>query len=240
MVNSFFSALLDGLFPQYCSLCGLQSRQPRALCAPCKAEMAANSAACLHCGLPLPEPAAGSACGRCLVQPPVFSRVEAPWLYDEYMAFLIRRWKFHREQQLTPLLAQLWLERAGTAPAVDLVVPVPLHWRRRLQRGYNQAELLARELLRRQPRLSRGGLARGLLVRSRATPEQSGLPAGQRERNLLHAFTARGRCDNLRIALVDDVLTTGATASEAAATLLAAGAREVHIWCLARTPAPDH
>ena len=240
MVNSFLDALLEGLFPHYCSLCGLRSHQPWALCAPCKAEMTANPGACSRCGLPLPKSAAGGPCGRCLERPPPFDRVEAPWLYDEYLAFLIHRWKFHREQRLTPLLARLWLERTWAAPVADLVVPVPLHWRRRWQRGYNQAELLARELLRSQPGLSRGGLARGLLVRSRATPEQSALRAGQRAHNLRHAFTARGRCDNLRIALVDDVLTTGATASEAAATLLAAGAREVHIWCLARTPAPDH
>lgn len=240
MVNSF----LEGIFPNYCVLCGLRSHQPWPLCAPCKAEMTSNRTPCHRCGLPLPgvsmNERGATLCGLCLRKAPPFLHAEAPWIYDEYVAFLIHRWKFHREERLTALLAQLWLEQSGQVTAVDLLVPVPLHWRRRWRRGYNQAELLARELLHRQPRLAGEGLADRLLHRSRATPGQAGLHAPQRARNLQGAFTVKGRCDNLRIALVDDVLTTGATASEASSALLAAGAREVHIWCLARTPAPDH
>ena len=238
MVNSYLGALMEGLLPGYCALCGLRSHQPLPLCEPCKRELAINDPACRRCGLPLAADA--RLCGQCLRHPPVFSRVEAPWLYGEYMAYLIHRWKFHRQQHLTPLLARLWLERSAAGNTVDLVVPVPLHWRRRWQRGYNQAELLARELLRCTPGLADGGLSHRLLRRNRATPGQSGLDARQRSRNLRGAFTVRERCDNLRIALVDDVLTTGATASEASSALLEAGAREVHLWCLARTPAPDH
>jgi ComF family protein len=238
MVNSFSGTILECLFPNYCALCNLRSHQPWPLCQSCKAEMTINHTACRHCGLPLPARGENPVCGQCLRQAPPYHGTAAPWLYDEYMAYLIHRWKFHRAQHLTPLLAQLWLEQSAAVPEVDLLVPVPLHWRRRWQRGYNQAELLARELLHRQPRLATAGLADRLLQRTRATPGQSSLHARQRARNLRGAFTVKDRCDNLRIALVDDVLTTGATASEAATTLLAGGAREVHIWCLARTPAP--
>lgn len=202
--------------------------------------MTANRTSCRRCALPLPPHTAALLCGRCLSNPPPFGKAEAPWLYDEYMAFLIQRWKFHREQRLTSLMAELWLDQSAPVAEVDLIVPVPLHWRRRWQRGYNQAELLARELLVRRPQLAADGMASSLLRRNRATPGQSGLDARQRARNLRGAFTVKGRCDNLRIALVDDVLTTGATASEATTALLGAGAREVSIWCLARTPAPDH
>ncbi len=240
MVNSFASVLLEGLLPNACTLCGLRAHEPVPLCLPCKAEMTLNSKPCGRCGLSLPASAQAGPCGACIAKPPVFRAAVTPWLYDEYLAYLIRQWKFHRRQHLTGLLAQLWLERCPNPPEIDLLVPVPLHWRRRWQRGYNQAELLARELLRRRPGLAGAGLDPGLLRRGRATPEQSGLDARQRASNLRGAFTVRGRCDNLRIALVDDVLTTGATSAEAASALLTAGADEVHIWCLARTPSPEH
>jgi ComF family protein len=240
MVNSFRDTILENLFPNYCALCGLRSYRPWPLCRPCNAEMTPNHTSCSRCGLPLFHRVGVTLCGRCLKHAPPFIRAETPWLYDEYMAFLIHRWKFHRDERLTSLLAQLWLEHSQQVHEVDVLVPVPLHWRRRWQRGYNQAELLARELLHRQPGLATAGLADKLLRRTRATPGQSGLHAAQRARNLHGAFTVKGRCDNLRIALVDDVLTTGATVSEAASTMLAAGAREVHVWCLARTPAPDY
>ena len=240
MVNSARSlgnALLDGLLPQYCILCGQLSGQPLPLCLPCRAELTPNTQACAQCALPLTT-SGGSICGGCLVRPPAYRRARAPWLYTEYMAHLVRRWKFHRGGHLTPLLADLWLADAPDAMAADLLVPVPLHWWREWRRGYNQAELLARALHRRRPSLASQGLATRLLRRNRATAAQSGMDARARSRNLRGAFTVRGCCDSLRIALVDDVLTTGATAEAAARALLQAGAVSVDIWCLARTPAP--
>lgn len=230
------SALLDGLLPQHCVLCDLPSGQPLPLCAPCRSEFPANASSCSRCALPLPAP---GTCGQCLRSPPAFRRVHAPWLYGEYMAHLVTRWKFHRDDYLTPLLADLWLAGAAGATPVDLVVPVPLHWWREWRRGYNQAELLAGAVLRRSPALSRRGLDRRLLRRNRPTAPQSGMDARARRRNLRGAFTVARPCDSLRIALVDDVLTTGATAAAASRALLEAGAESVDLWCLARTPAPD-
>ncbi|PLW70791.1 ComF family protein [Pseudohalioglobus lutimaris] len=159
----------------------------------------------------------------------------APWLYGEYLAYLLRCWKFEGEQRLTPLLAGLWRQQVPTPPEVDAIVPVPLHWLRQWRRGYNQAELLARALQQYWPGLV---VDTGLLLRNRPTRAQSGMNALQRSRNLSEAFTARNRCANLRVAVVDDVLTTGATAGEVARTLKNAGASHVEIWCLARTPSP--
>ncbi len=118
-------------------------------------------------------------------------------------------------------------------------MPVPLHWRRQWQRGFNQAELLARELWARNGSIRRAQVDASLLQRNRPTAPQSGMDAVERAGNLRGAFTARGACDNLRVALVDDVLTTGATATAAAWALREAGATSVELWCLARTPAPD-
>lgn len=235
MVNS----LLEGLFPQHCCLCGLPSPGERPLCAPCAAELAPNRHACARCALPLP---AGEGvprlCGHCLQRPPAFQRVVAPWLYSDHLGHLIHLWKYRGETRLTGLLAQLWLEGPADPGEVDLLVPVPLHWRKQWRRGFNQSELLARRLLRLRPGLAAGGVATRLARRSRATRPQSGMDAEQRRRNLRGAFTSHSGCASLRLAVVDDVLTTGTTADTLAQVLLAAGASRVEIWCLARTPAP--
>lgn len=240
-VNSVGRRLLGALLPQHCALCGLQSGSDLPLCRPCAAELPRNDRACERCALPLPPPlplprsGGPRLCGACMAHPPPFERVRAPWLYGEYLAYLIHRWKYAGDLTLTPLLAELWLGAVPEPPALDALVPVPLHWWRQWRRGYNQSALLAAYLGR------RGGqpVATHLVRRTRATAPQSGSAAAARARNLRGAFTAPGPCDNLRLAVIDDVFTTGATAAEVARTLKSAGAAEVEVWCLARTPKPD-
>lgn len=240
MVNRIGVALLDGLFPNYCVLCGLRSHRTVPLCIDCQAELRPNSHCCRRCAIPLApnQGSAGPLCGSCLQAPPPFQRVIAPWLYDEHLAYLIQRWKYQGERRLTPLLASLWLQHAAQPTPVDAMIPVPLHWRRQWQRGFNQAELLGRQLRSSCPALKACALQHRAVRRHRATAAQSGMNARQRTGNLKGAFTAHQPCDNLRIAIVDDVLTTGATAAELARVLRAAGASHIEIWCLARTPAP--
>lgn len=241
MVNNFASRLLDALFPHNCALCGLRSHRTVPLCLPCEQEMPLNQECCARCAIPLPA-AAGSAttrvCGGCLQTPPPFDRVIAPWLYGEYFAHLIHQWKYRRDTRMTGLLIALWLQRAQCHAAIDVLVPVPLHWRRRWWRGFNQSEIMCRELLATSPHLGNCTLAPHMVKRQRATASQLGMTARQRARNLEGVFTVHGRCDNLRIAIVDDVLTTGATAAAIASALAAAGAPYIEVWCLARTPAP--
>lgn len=238
MVNKFWSQLLDDLLPQDCLLCGGPSRRSVALCAPCEAELPHNTRPCRQCALPLPpEPGTQATfCGHCLANPPAFDRALAPFVYDEQLALLIHRWKYHPEPRLGHLAAHLWLRAMPEPPPVDLVIPVPLHWRKLLRRGFNQAQDLCRLLRAGHP--TPPPTAPRLLARRRATAVQAGLDARSRRHNLRGAFTLQGQCDNLRVAVVDDVMTTGATAQELARCLKAGGAREVHLWCLARVPAP--
>jgi ComF family protein len=212
------------------------------LCRGCQGDLQANTTSCARCALPLSgqhQQGSDRVCGHCLLRPPSFDRVLAPWLYEELLAHLIHRWKFGGEHHLSALLASLWLAANPSPAPLDLLVPVPLHWRRRWQRGYNQAALLGNELKRRCPALDGTAIADNLLTRKRATAAQSGMSALERWRNLQGAFTVRHPCDNLRVAVVDDVLTTGATAAAAASALRGAGAERVEIWCLARTPAEN-
>jgi ComF family protein len=242
MVNrsrNALQALLDGLFPSYCELCDLATTGALPLCEDCRGELPLNRPACPRCALPVPASVLpGTLCGQCLAAAPPFTHTLAPYLYEEYLAFLVARWKYQRQPQLSALLADLWLAVAAPATDIDLLVPVPLHWRRAWRRGYNQAALLCDELLQRRPALSARGADLHRLRRTRATPPQQRLDAAARRGNLRGAFTATRPCDSLNIALVDDVLTTGATAGAAARSLLAAGARRVDLWCLARTPSP--
>jgi ComF family protein len=235
VVDSF----LKGLFPLHCVLCGLRSHRELPLCEVCEAELTPNRTCCQRCALPLPP--AGPAprlCGICQQQAPRFDRVVAPWLYSDHLAHLIHRWKYQGDIRLTRLLAHLWLQEAKYVGSVDLLIPVPLHWRKHWRRGFNQSELLASRLYRDRPELCTGGLDLSLVRRTRATPAQSGMDARQRHRNLRGAFTTHRSCASLRVALVDDVLTTGATADALAGALRAAGVSRIEVWCLARTPSP--
>lgn len=232
-------ALLDGLFPVTCALCTQVVERTWPLCRYCERALVSNRAACACCALPLRETAGShSLCIACQEASFDFDRVVAPFVYDAALAQLIGRWKYAGHHRLSPLLGELWLSHACPGPLPDILVPVPLHWRRLLRRGFNQAELLARYLAQRHPQLQEQQLKPRLLQRRRPAKAQAGLGASGRGDNASGAFTLTGTCDNLHVALVDDVCTTGATADAASRVLRDGGARAVDVWCLARTPTP--
>jgi ComF family protein len=154
---------------------------------------------------------------------------------------LITRFKFHRGLDLAPALAALLADsvRRAAAPLPSLVVPVPLGPQRLRERGYNQAW----ELTRRIARALRCPADARLLLRTVDTPHQLSLAREERARNVQGSFAIDARqahrLQGIDVALVDDVMTTGATARAAASTLLQAGAARVSVWVVARTPAPD-
>lgn len=161
-----------------------------------------------------------------------FARVHAALSYEYPVDRMIAAAKFHGRLHFAAALGELL---ACSLPAAgpdepELILPVPLHRQRLAERGYNQPLEIARPLaeIRALP------LATGLCERRRATAEQSGLPASARRRNLRGAFVVRGCCRGLRVAIVDDVVTTGSTAAALARALRAAGAARVEVWAVAR------
>lgn len=225
---------------RHCQLCDETTDHPRHdICTACEAELPWLGAHCQICALPLP--ASGMICGACQKKPPAFARVEAPWRYAFPVDSLITRFKHQAQWPFGRLLGELLAEHLQHAydeglPRPQALLAVPLARRRERQRGFNQARMLA------------GWLSRALqipapddwLSRTLDTPAQQGLDAATRKRNLRQAFVvdAAERVEGLHLALVDDVLTTGATANMLARLLLRAGAARVDVYSLARTPPP--
>ena len=232
----WWRAARDALVPLRCRLCQAPTGTSLALCDVCRGELRCNQPCCRCCALPFTGSArhAATLCPACLASTPPLEKVLAPFVYEEGLAFLISRWKYQREEALVSTFAELWLHTTAGVREVDLLIPIPLHWRRLLSRGFNQSADLAEELGR---RLEIPRAHPRLLRRARATPAQARAGRSERLANLLDAFCVDGSLDGRRVALVDDVCTTGATGEAAARALRRAGAAGVQLWCLARTPA---
>jgi ComF family protein len=239
-VNLTRQVLVDGwrslqfaLLPAHCLLCGQAGAGQRDLCDGCAAQFVRNAVSCPRCALPLAAPA--PLCGECLRREPRFATAYAPFIYCSPLDQLITRLKFGRNLAAGRVLAEVWIDAWSTAPPrlPEALIPVPLHAQRLRERGYNQALELARPLAA----AWRIPLSDNALVRTRSTPAQSNLQANQRRRNLRGAFSvATHAALPAHVALLDDVMTTGATLHECTRTLLRAGVERVDVWVLARAP----
>jgi ComF family protein len=232
---------LDLVLPPLCLACRKPVGEPGALCPTCwGAVRFIGSPLCDRCGLPFEHAQATAVCGECLAHPPSFGRARTVMRYDEASKPLILRFKNADRVHAAPALAR-WIARAGgdVLATADLLVPVPLHWRRLFRRRYNQSALLAKALARQT------GIAWSpdALARLKPTPSQGGLSARERRLNVRGAFKVPPRRRPLiygkRIVLIDDVLTTGATLDSAARALLRAGAGAVDALAIARVLKAD-
>ncbi|MDZ7791063.1 MAG: ComF family protein [Xanthomonadales bacterium] len=230
-VESLSSRIGRWLLPPVCLICGQHARIGLDCCSGCEADLPVIDSLCLRCGLPLP--AAARACGRCTRRAPGFDRTWPAFVYAGALERLVHRFKFHRDLAAGRVLAGLTARRLAAMGAhrPQALVPVPLHWRRQLWRGFNQSRMLADDLSRQL-----GGIpVAPMLRRSRATPAQSGLPAARRGANVRGAFRAhRPGCRLRHVALVDDVMTTGTTLDACARALKKAGVARVEVWVVAR------
>lgn len=223
------------LLPATCAGCDGHRQRDQILCRQCLAQLSPlPDAHCPCCALPYPSTDSGiHLCGDCSNRKPPFTKVYALGCYEGFLRELIQRLKYHRLPILDRPLGQLLAEQVMVAMATDnfdAIVPVPLHPTRLRQRTFNQSLLIARQLSRRL----KIPVASGLLARTRTTQTQQRLNATERQNNLKQAFQVAGSARGARLLLVDDVMTTGATARTCAATLTAAGAAEVRVTILAR------
>jgi len=240
--------LINLLYPQACLLCHLRLDTPETgtrlegplLCPACQAALIPNRPPlCLRCGLGLSGAFdARLACRRCATQPPPFESARAPWQYTGLVRQAIRQFKYHRRWRLGRWLADEMVQAAGAAwtfQDIAMVVPVPLHWLKRWLKGFNPAAHLAAPVARALGK----PCVPGALRRTRWTATQTRLAGRARRRNVRGAFTAQARWVRDRtVLLVDDVLTSGATAGACASALKAAGATRVLVLTAARTPLP--
>jgi len=229
-------ALLDFVLPPRCIVCAEEVGSAHALCAACWRRLTFLGAPCCACcGLPFAyEMGSAALCGACFREHPSYDRARSALRYDEGSRRRVLAFKHGDRLHGIPTFAE-WLRRAGAEllADADLLAPVPLHWSRLLRRRYNQSALLANALAR----ASGVAAAPDLLVRRRRTRSQGEFGPEGRRRNVASAFRLRrGRSvADLRVVLIDDVLTTGATVEECARVLRRAGARSVAVLTLARS-----
>ena len=230
--------VLDLVLPHYCHLCDSPSSSP--LCLGCKKDLRKNTTGCRRCDLPLNME--GEFCPACLKTPPAFDRALSAYVYNTTSAQLINQFK-HRQNTswagylVKELIARLEYEYRDTS-LPGLVIPTPLYWLKQFKRGFNQSEIIAHAIAKHFQ------IETLKVVRKvKNTQEQQSLTRQKRLRNLKNSFEITSPLTVSHVALIDDVMTTGATAEIIAQRLKQAGAERVDIWALARTPKdrlPNH
>lgn len=209
----FYRALLNGVIPKRCVFCGFDvGAEGASICTPCHADLPWSRAS----EVPLPH---------------LFENMIAPLEYGFPVDAAIKAFKFKRKLFYAPAFVEILLAAVGEiADDIDAVAAVPLHWRRKMLRGFNQADELARPLAR----VLRKPLMTGLRRRA-ATRYQSGLSKRQRRKNVASVFAFQGKVVPRHLLLVDDVVTTGATVRALAKVLRRAGVDRVSVLALAQT-----
>ena len=235
MVYNWIKNIPNLLYPPRCLLCGTKGDEGLDLCRGCRSELPYNHYCCRRCALPLPQSSAQTpTCAECRKQRPQFDRCLAPLLYQPPVDRLIGGLKFEGRLTSGRLLAALLSQYLHQHPhqTPDLIIPVPLHPARLRQRGYNQALELARPLCKEFSL----PLDRLSCRRCKPTLPQICLERRSRKSNLHGAFSVSPSLQADHVVLLDDVVTTGATVSELAATLKRCGIPRVDVWTVARTP----
>jgi ComF family protein len=228
--------LFNWLLPPTCLLCGDPGQPAIDLCVPCQQELPWIQRACIQCALPLPlESPADQRCGHCLHYAAPFAHTIALWHYETPVDHFISALKFSHQLVYACLMGELLAQRLqhyySDRALPDFIIPVPLHRQRLRDRGFNQALEIARPIVKKLA----APIKFNCCERVRATEPQTLLPVAERRRNLKNAFAVTQNVAGKHIAVLDDVITTGQTIRELCKTLRKAGAKQIDIWCCART-----
>jgi len=241
MKNKIPSAIAHFIIPRTCFLCGNTglAHGNSALCLGCNEDLPRLLNACRQCGLPLVDtalPAEQRICGQCLQHAPRFDHCFAPFLYQAPISNLILQFKNHSGMSQGRILSSLFLDSLSQVHNLEipeLIVPTPLHWRRQLYRGFNQAAFIAENIA-----LEMHLPLVHAITRTKFTPKQQNLNRRERIKNFRRVFICNEeKVKGKIVALVDDVVTTGATVEAMSDSLKKAGAKRVLVWAIARTPA---
>lgn len=216
-----------------CVLCDTPIRRKISLCEPCQADLPKITHACSICGIPLNNDSA-IICGQCLKSPPAFDYCISLYHYETPIDYLISRLKFSQQLAYAEILGSLLTDHLLTMKNMEelpeVLLPVPLHKKRLIKRGFNQsleiAKVISKEL--------NIPISYQLIERDKATKAQSKLNIKQRKKNIKGCFTLKKMPDYQHIAIIDDVVTTGSTCNELANVLKVAGVKKVGVWSIAR------
>ncbi|KJV06304.1 ComF family protein [Methylocucumis oryzae] len=230
MGYNWLNIIQNYLLPPTCVLCGHEGFLGRDLCEYCYRDLARNLICCSLCARPLATNESGLVCGECLRLTPAFDKTLAPFLYQDAMQLLITQLKFGGDFKNARILGQLLAEHIPGDDLPELILPVPLHGQRYRERGFNQALEIAR-IVATELKLPIDFYS---CKRNRPTEQQTQLTAKKRRQNIKHAFSVVKPLPAKHIALLDDVMTTGATADELTKTLKNQGVERVELWVCAR------
>jgi len=236
-MNQLFTRLLYTLLPGRCLLCKAQSHRHIDLCTACELELPLIGNPCIRCGLPCPANIGHNpVCGPCISKPPVFDRTFCAFAYISPINLLVSDFKNGHNlvsgKVLSQVLARRYKQDLNYRKAPHLLLPVPLHKNKLKLRGFNQAAEIAQiigDVCQIQTNTK-------ICSRIHETRDQKSLTADERNKNVNHAFAINRKLDGYRIAIIDDVITTGATVSALAKLLIKKGAISVEVVALARTP----
>jgi len=229
--------IYSNVFPPTCVLCDSTTTTGMDLCRACFSSLPHNRHCCHCCALPLSIDSRAVAddkpllCGRCIDTKPSANTACVPFLYEAPTDFMVRQLKYHGSMKFGRLLGELLALSASQSCRPDLLVPVPQHRDRYLQRGFNHAALIAQTAGKHLSIKIDDNLA----IRTDNRPPQSGLNAKARVKNMRSAFRVENDLSALHVAIVDDVVTTGATTEALTRALLKAGCQTVSVWAFART-----
>ncbi len=233
---SNLSNFINALFKQNCLLCASQLHSSlannHALCEACLKDLPWHpKTSCPQCGLA----SDGNICGSCISSPPDFDATYSVFLYAYPVDAMMQRYKYGSMLNLGHTFGQLLNEKTKLG-SVDLIIPMPMHPARIKERGFNQAHEITKVLTKNHTEKLdfKSKLDHKSVIRQKLTPPQASLPLKERVKNIKGAFAVNGDLTGKRIAIVDDVMTTGASLNELAKMLKKAGATHVECWVIAR------